>query len=66
MKTIPIEGENNLVKDPYSLAILNNNIHELIETKQKRKNSKQIQTMQEEINILKSELEKIKSHLNLS
>lgn len=65
MKTIPIEGESNLVKDPYSLAILNNNMHELIETKQKRKNSKQIQTMQEEINILKSEIEKLKSHLNV-
>ena len=66
MKTIPIEGENNLVKDPYSLAILNTNIHELIETKQRRKNSKQIQTMQAEINMLKSEIEKLKSHLNVS
>lgn len=66
MKTIPIEGESTLVKDSYSQAILNTNMHELIEAKQRRKNSKQIQTMQTEINMLKSEIEKIKSHLNVS
>jgi hypothetical protein len=66
MKTVPIEGESTLVKDSYSHAILNTNVHELIEAKQRRKNSKQIQTMQTEINMLKSEIEKIKSHLNVS
>jgi hypothetical protein len=63
---VPIEGESGFSKDPYSHAIVNTDRHALIEYKQKKKISAQIQSMQEEINMLKSELETIKSHLKLS
>jgi len=63
---VPIEGESGFSKDPYSHAIVNTDRHALIEYKQKKKISSQIQSMQEEINMLKSELETIKSHLKLS
>jgi len=63
---VPIEGESGFSKDPCSHAIVNTDRHALIEYKQKKKISSQIQSMQEEINMLKSELETIKSHLKLS
>ena len=47
-------------------AILNTNTHALIEYKQKRKQTKLIQDMKDEINMLKAEIDKIKNHLNLS
>jgi hypothetical protein len=63
---IPIEGEPGYVKDVRSSALLNTDLGALQEYKQKKKNSKQILTMQEEINMLKAELEKIKTHLQIS
>jgi len=63
---VPIEGEPGYVKDVRSSALLNTDLGALQEYKQKKKNSKQILTMQEEINMLKAELEKIKTHLQIS
>ena len=63
---VPIEGESGFSKDPYSHAIVNTDRHALIEYKQKKKQSKQILSMQEEINMLKAEIEQIKNHLQLS
>lgn len=63
---LTIENESGYVKDPYSSAILYNDLSGLAEIRQKRKQTKQIQSMQEEINMLKEEIVKIKSQLNLS
>ena len=63
---IPIENEPGYVKDIRSSALLNTDLSALQEYKQKKKNSKQIVSMQEEINMLKAEIEKIKNHLQLS
>ena len=49
-----------------SSAILNTDLGVLHEYKNKRKQTKQIQAMQEEINILKEELATIKNHLKIS
>ena len=50
---LTIENEPGYVKDPYSSAILYNDLSGLAEVKQKRKQTRQILTMQEEINMLK-------------
>jgi len=63
---IPVEGEPGFVVDTISHAILNTDLIALREHKQKKKQTKQIQTMQEEINMLKAELENIKTHLKIS
>ena len=63
---IPVENDPGYVVDSVSTAILNTNTHALIEYKQKRKQVKLITSMQEEINMLKEELEKIKTHLKIS
>jgi hypothetical protein len=63
---IPIENEPGYVKDIRSSALLNTDLSALQEYKQKKKHSKQIVSMQEEINMLKAEIEKIKNHLQLS
>ena len=63
---IPIEGEPGFVKDVISSAILNTDLVALREYKQKKKQIKQIAVMQEEINMLKNELENIKNHLKVS
>jgi hypothetical protein len=63
---IPIEGEPGFVKDAISSAILNTDLSALREYKQKKKQIKQIAAMQEEINMLKTELENIKNHLKIS
>lgn len=63
---IPIEGEPSFVKDVKSSAILNTDLAALREYKQKKKQIKQIASMQEEINMLKAELENIKIHLKIS
>ena len=63
---IPVENDPGYVVDSVSSAILNTNTHALIEYKQKRKQIKLIQDMNGEINMLKAEIEKIKTHLNLS
>jgi hypothetical protein len=63
---LPIEGQPGFVKDPMSSAILNTDLGALQEYKNKRKQAKQIQSMQEEINMLKEELAAIKNHLKIS
>jgi hypothetical protein len=63
---LPIEGQPGFVKDSRSSAILNTDLGALHEYKNKRKQIKQIQSMQEEINILKEELATIKNHLKIS
>jgi len=63
---IPVENDPGYVVDSVSSAILNTNTHTLIEYKQKRKQTKLIQDMKDEINMLKAEIDKIKNHLNLS
>lgn len=63
---IPVENDPSYVVDTASSAILNTNTHALIEYKQKRKQTKLIQDMKDEINMLKAEIDKIKNHLNLS
>jgi hypothetical protein len=61
-----IEGQPGFVKDPMSSAILNTDLGALQEYKNKRKQTRQIQSMQEEINMLKDELAAIKNHLKIS
>ena len=63
---LPIEGQPGFVKDPMSSAILNTDIGALQEYKNKRKQAKQIQSMQDEINMLKEEIATIKNHLKIS
>ena len=63
---IPIENEPGFVKDPVSSAILNIDLVALREYKQKKKQNKQIVSMQEEINMLRTELENIKTKLKIS
>jgi hypothetical protein len=63
---IPIENEPGFVKDTISSAILNTDLSALREYKQKKKQIKQIASMQEEINMLRTELENIKTHLKIS
>ena len=63
---LPIEGQPGFVKDSRSSAILNTDLGALQEYKNKRKQTKQIQSMQEEINMLKNELAAIKNHLKIS
>jgi hypothetical protein len=63
---LPIQGHPGYVKDTRSSAILNTDLAALQEYKNKRKQTKQIQSMQEEINMLKEELATIKNHLKIS
>lgn len=63
---LKIEGEPGFVKDTVSSALLNTDLAALQEYKQKKKAAKQIQDMQDEINMLKEELAKIKTHLKIS
>ena len=63
---LPIEGQPGFVKDPMSSAILNTDIGALQEYKNKRKQAKQIQSMQNEINMFKEEIATIKNHLKIS
>jgi hypothetical protein len=63
---VSVENDLSYVKDTYTSALLNNDLHALAEYKQKKKTLNQIATMQDEINMLKEELQKIKTHLQLS
>lgn len=63
---VPIENEPGYVVDLRSSALLNTDLNALREYKQKKKQNKQIQSMQEEINMLRAEIEAIKNHLKLS
>jgi hypothetical protein len=48
-----------------SSALINTDLNALHEYKQKRKNQQLLYSMQDEINMLKDELEKIKTHLKI-
>jgi uncharacterized small protein (DUF1192 family) len=63
---VVIENDPTYVKDMYTSAILNNDINSVVSYKQKKKTLNQIAIMQDEINMLKEELQKIKNHLQLS
>lgn len=63
---VKIEGESGFVKDMASTALINTDIAALREYKQKKKQANQIATMEQEINMLKDELAKIKNHLKIS
>ena len=63
---LKIENAPDYVKDPENNAILNTNIHAVLEHKQKKKQAATIRRLEQEINTLKEELSKIKNHLNLS
>jgi hypothetical protein len=63
---LKIEDNPDYVKDSETNAILNTNLHLLAEHKQKRKQAALVRSMEQEINKLKDEIAKIKTHLNLS
>lgn len=63
---VPIENEPGYVVDLSSSALLNTDLNALLEYKQKKKQTKKIQSMQEEINMLRAEIEAIKTHLKVS
>jgi hypothetical protein len=63
---IPLENQQGYAKDLRSSAYVNTDLAALTEYKQKKKNAKILEDMKNEINMLKEELAKIKSHLNLS
>jgi hypothetical protein len=65
-KYYKIEDQPDYVMDAESSAILNTNLHALAERKHKRKMNQTITSLQSEINILKIEIERLKTHLNLS
>jgi acetone carboxylase gamma subunit len=64
--TIPIENEPSYSKDLISGALLNTDTNKLMEYKSRSKVSKNIKVLQDEINILKKELETIKTFLKIS
>lgn len=64
--TIPIENEPSYSKDLISGALLNTDTNKLMEYKSRSKVSKNIKALQDEINILKKELETIKTFLKIS
>ena len=63
---IPIESEPGYVIDVRSSALLNTDLNALREYKQKKTQAKKIQSLQDEINMLRAELENIKIHLKVS
>jgi hypothetical protein len=65
-KFLRIEDNPDYVKDIESNAILNTNLAAVADYKAKKKQAAKIISMEHEINMLKEELEKIKTHLNLS
>lgn len=63
---VKIEDSPDFVKDSETNALINTNLDALTNHKQKRKQAMRIRNMEDEINILKKEILKIKTHLNLS
>lgn len=63
---LQIEDNPDYVKDRETNAILNTNLAAVAEYKAKKKQAAKIISMEHEINMLKEELEKIKTHLKLS
>lgn len=63
---VPVENDPSYSKDLVTGAILNTDNAKLMEYKSRAKTSRQIKALQDEINILKTELESIKSFLKIS
>ena len=63
---VKIEGEPSYVKDMASTALINTDIAALAEYRQKKKQNNQMAAMQQEINMLRDEIAKIKNHLKIS
>lgn len=63
---IPIENEPSYSKDLISGALLNTDASKLIEYKSRNKISRNVKSLQDEINILKKEIETIKTFLKIS
>ena len=63
---IRIEDAPDFVKDAETNALLNTNLDALAQHRQKRKQNMRVRNMEDEINMLKEEILKIKTHLNLS
>ena len=63
---LQIEDNPDYVKDRETNAILNTNLAAVAEYKAKKKQAAKIISMEHEINMLKEEIIKIKSQLNLS
>ena len=63
---LQIEDNPDYVKDRETNAILNTNLAAVAEYKAKMKQAAKFISMEHEINMLKEELEKIKTHLKLS
>lgn len=63
---LKIEGEPSYVKDMASSALINTDLAALAEYRQKKKHNNQISAMQQEINMLRDEIAKIKNHLKIS
>jgi hypothetical protein len=63
---LKIDDNPDFIKDMENNAILNTNLAAVVEYKAKRKQAAKILSMEQEINMLKEELQKIKTHLNLS
>lgn len=64
-KLIPIEGESSYCIDNQSHALINTDTQMLMEHRAKRKNILLLKEMQNEINILKKEVAKLKTHLDI-
>jgi cell division protein FtsB len=63
---VKIEGEPSYVKDMASTALINTDVAALAEYRQKKKQNNQMAAMQQEINMLRDEIAKIKTHLKIS
>ena len=63
---LQIQDTPDYVKDLETNALLNTNLQALAEYKQKKRQSALIVSMEQEINMLKEEIMKIKTHLNIS
>jgi len=63
---LKIEDNPDYVMDSENNAILNTNLDLVTEYKAKRKQTKLVKTLEQEINMLKKEIAAIKTHLNLS
>ena len=63
MKNIPVEGNVNLILDTYSRAILNTNVSEIRKFVKGKKDEKHMIDMENDIKILKQELNSLKNML---
>lgn len=65
-RLVSIEGEPSFAKDEFSQALINTDVNMLKEYKARKEKDKMLKDLREEVNLLRSELEKIKFHLGIS